>query len=445
MKKRIISFMLAGLILISQGGMTALAYEGEQADEMAMASEEVAQTYEAAAVTKITVHPASVAALGGTVHLSVEGTGLTADNWGAEVHAYIAGTDFCLDGSQDAVVTDISLSGAVITIPSNTKKNTVEYRVTAGVKNGASVQNQATAVIQQEPKGETVDVEVKSVEMTDNFTVKAVFAQNVTAALADINELKKKIFFADYNNENASKVALTDTDSITISGDTLTINLQYTFEASSLTALYIQEGALKADGVIVKPIKHFITAKPRVTEIVFDEDIFDYTGGKVTARLKGVRLNELQTLTAKVFIAGETEAAQIPVEITEGAAPVITFNVPENRTDRTESYLLKVMADDQPVYEATAENPARRAIVSVMAKGVSKEEQTLSAMTITGNNRLETESGIESKDITVKVSKQVGELKVVLRLAGTNLDAKKTKVRAYDENGVLWPVYDVPE
>ena len=44
-------------------------------------------------------------------------------------------------------------------------------------------------------------------------------------------------------------------------------------------------------------------------------------------------------------------------------------------------------------------------------------------------------------NITVTVEKQVGSLKTVLRLVGTNLDATKTEVHAIDENGVIWPVY----
>ena len=64
-------------------------------------------------------------------------------------------------------------------------------------------------------------------------------------------------------------------------------------------------------------------------------------------------------------------------------------------------------------------------------------------MTITGNNKDNT--GDFNKHITVKVSPQVGELKTVLRLYGTNLDSKIVKVRAIDENGIIFPVYDIPE
>lgn len=439
MKKRIISFLLAGLIFISQSGMTALANESQpQADPILTASQE-------AEVTAVTAVPSSIAATGGTIQLNVAGTGLTADNWGVEVHSYIAGLNVSMDDRLKAQVSEISATGAVITIPANTMVNEIDYRVTAGIKDGSSIQAQAQTVIRQKKKGETIDVEVKSVEMMDDYTVTVVLAQEVKAASEDAEALKEKIFMADYSNENSNKVILGEGDTVTVSGNTITIKLENPYSATSLSALYIQEGALTANDITVKSIKYFITSKPSITEIAFDKDIYDSKGGQVTARLKGVRLDELGTIDAKVFLAGESKATDIPVNITEGTEPVITFEVPENATDRTISYFLKVTVAGQPVYEATAENPAKRAIVSVLAEGVPETARTLGAMTITGNNRVEDESGTESKEITVNVSKQLGELKVVLRLAGTNMDARMTKVRAIDENGVLWPVYDIPE
>ena len=67
---------------------------------------------------------------------------------------------------------------------------------------------------------------------------------------------------------------------------------------------------------------------------------------------------------------------------------------------------------------------------------------TLGGMTITGNNKVE---GGSPTDIEVMVSQNEGELKVELKLAGTNLDSTKTEVRAIDENGVIWPISHVPE
>lgn len=62
---------------------------------------------------------------------------------------------------------------------------------------------------------------------------------------------------------------------------------------------------------------------------------------------------------------------------------------------------------------------------------------TIVAMRNTGNTDLQ--------NAVAEVSKSIGELKTEVRLYGTNLDMKKTKLRAIDENGILWPVYDIPE
>ena len=82
-------------------------------------------------------------------------------------------------------------------------------------------------------------------------------------------------------------------------------------------------------------------------------------------------------------------------------------------------------------------------VVSVLPEGESDTTQTLSAMTISGNNKTYTNDN--STEIVVKVSPQVGELKTRLNLYGTNLDSTKTEVRAIDQNGVYWKVTHIPE
>ena len=99
---------------------------------------------------------------------------------------------------------------------------------------------------------------------------------------------------------------------------------------------------------------------------------------------------------------------------------------------------MSIEVNGTPVYEGVGGNPARRAIVSVLPKGADQKAQTLSGMTITGNNKVG-ESG-DQTSIEVMVSKQEGELKTKLKLSGTNLNPKTTKVRAIDESGVIWPV-----
>ena len=118
-----------------------------------------------------------------------------------------------------------------------------------------------------------------------------------------------------------------------------------------------------------------------------------------------------------------------------GDNPSIEFEVPKNTTQRTESYVINLTMGNTPVYVEE--------VVSVLAEGESDTAQTLSAMTISGNNKTYTNEN--STEITVKVSPQVGELKTRLNLYGTNLDSSKTEVRAIDQNGVYWKVTHIPE
>ena len=179
-------------------------------------------------------------------------------------------------------------------------------------------------------------------------------------------------------------------------------------------------------------------------QINFEKDVFDYKGGTVVAKLSGVRLEELEegSIEATITNPGTLKTTDIPVKESYGAEPTVEFTVPENTTDATQSYLLSLKVNGENVYEVDGSNLARRAIVSVLPKGAKESDQTLSSMTITGNNKLDV--GDPTK-ITVTVEKQVGSLKTVLRLSGTNLDSTKTEVRAIDENGIIWPVYHIPE
>ena len=191
--------------------------------------------------------------------------------------------------------------------------------------------------------------------------------------------------------------------------------------------------------------------KARQKEIIkmcIRDRVLDYQGGTVTATLKGVRVDEIdieKDVEAYLTGAGETDAAvgtTLDVVKTENGLQM-TVTVPENTTDNTMAYAINVKYKGMLVYEGSNGNPAKKAIISVLAKGTDPAKQTLATMTITGNNKDNT--GDFNKDITVKVSPQVGELKTVLRLYGTNLDSKIVKVRAIDENGIIFPVYDIPE
>lgn len=389
-----------------------------------------------AVVETVEVTPDSVTEAGGKVSLKITGTGLTANNWGVSAKAYIAGTDVSMADRFKVEITDKTENGATVVIPANSMRNDIEYRITVGGLKGGSVQNQASAAVFQNAKGASVQVNPKLVEMTDNFTIIATMEQDVKFGLDDMEALKKKIYIADFGSAGSNRLNLTANDQVSIEGNQITIAFEETPEIKSNSSLYVEEGAFKTmDGVNVKAFSWLIVSKSMITEIVLEDSILEHAGGAVEGVLKGVRLDEAPVITAKIMKAGSVQATDIPVTIGTGAEPSIYFELPENNTERTESYIINLTMGDTPVYVEE--------VVSVLAEGASDTEQTLAALTISGNNKIYTNEN--STEITVKVSKQVGELKTRLNLYGTNLNSKWTEVRAIDQNGIVWPVYHIPE
>ena len=383
-------------------------------------------------VTAVTATPERVPSSGGSVLIQVEGQGLTKDNWDIKYPSYIADTDISKDSDLKATVSEKTDNSVVLTIPANTMRNDIEYRIVVSAKDGSS--KASTGVI-MDKKEKSVDIRPKSVEMTDNSTIVMTMEKNVVFAF-EKETLKRKIYIADYSNKETNKIALTEKDQITVENNVVTITFDGAKTLSSTSTIYVEEGAFRdTSGVNLKAFSWLITSKPMITGIELQEDILDCNGGLVEGVLKGVRLNEVHNITAKVMYAGSIEESNIPVTLGDGAEPAISFEVPANNTELTQSYIIDLTMGDTPVYV--------QAVVSVLPEGVSATEQTLSALTISGNNKLD--SGNSLTDITVKVSPQVGELKTRLNLYGTNLDSTKTEVRAIDQYGVIWPVYHIPE
>lgn len=389
-----------------------------------------------AKITSAKVTPEQVDNYGGTVKLEVTGTELTDNNWGVEAKAYLAGMDVAMDKFK-IEVTDITATGATLKIPENTMKNALEYRIVAGARTKDGIAEQAIVKVLQDAKGDSVKIYPELVEMVDDYTINITMEQNVTLGMdGDAAALRKRFFIADYGNENSNRIELTDEDEITVENNIVSITFKESPELKTTSQLYVKNGALRStEGVNVSAFSWLITSKPRVTAIVLEKDILDSKGGTVKGYLKGVRLNEINDIEGKILMAGSSVAMDIPVTIGSGERPEITFDLPENTSKLTKSYSISLTLGGIPVYVSS--------VVSVLPDGATDKDQTLSALTITGNNKTYTNE--DSTEIVVKVSQQEGELKTRLNLYGTNLDSTKTEVRAIDQNGVIWPVHHIPE
>lgn len=405
-----------------------------------------------AKITKITATPDSLPSKGGSVKLSVEGENLTADNWTAKAVGVLEGTD-ASKGTVDAV--DVTADGAIFNFGRNMiSTNRIQWTIQAGPIVEGEMQPQKEIVIYQDKNIKVETVDIVEASQPNGQTIIAKFEKDVKVAELGAEELGKLIHIngvveIDGQPAENSVYYLQKEDVVTAKGDTVTIKLNHILKLSAGAAsIYFEQGSLKTtDGVTLKEVHWSVTSNPSIYSIDYEKDVFDYNGGTAVATLTGVRLAEVdlkdpKRLKATILDPQTSEEINLPLTIKNGTEPTITFTVPKNETDKTQTYLLSLELDGTPVYEGTGSNKAKRAIVSVLPKGADPKAPILGALTITGNGKVE---GSTLTDLTVDVEKGLGQLKVELKLAGANFDSTKTEVRAIDENGVIWPVSHVPE
>lgn len=458
MKRQVKQTLVWALTLALMSGCfagTGVTATAEDASAPEVISEDSEGT---AAITKVSLDKTQVAGEGDTVKLTVEGENLTADNWGIEVTSSVNGVAFDVTNKMNPMeLVDVTETGATILVPANTMKNEILHKIAVGVKDGNTFTKQAEVELVQEEKNySTQSLEPSSVVMKDAYTVVAVFEEELTAA-REGEALKKLIYVAD--SENTYRLG--ENDTVMIDGNTVTVSYTEELKTNAASMLYIGEGAVKLveSGNILADFRWSITMQPRISSINLDNDLLDCEGGAVTATLGGYRVEEidLDTLYAAVYIPSNTTATDIAVvkDKDDDGNPTLTFEISKNETENTQSYWLNVkygctqgadgtLVGGTPVYGDASSNRGSRATVSVLPAGKTKDDMTLSELTISGNNKNEDQTA-NVKNITVNVSNNIGELKTELRVYGTNLDSSKTKVRAIDENKIVWPVYQISE
>ena len=122
---------------------------------------------------------------------------------------------------------------------------------------------------------------------------------------------------------------------------------------------------------------------------------------------------------------------------------VAKINFPENNTNISKSYKVKIYQNGKEVNITTLEGRDRRdkPTFTVVGKGQDTSRPVLSNLTITSYRTSGTgavNDGVEKTETTV-ASNQVSK-KTEVHLYGANLNEVKTKVKIVDQNGVEWPI-----
>ena len=122
---------------------------------------------------------------------------------------------------------------------------------------------------------------------------------------------------------------------------------------------------------------------------------------------------------------------------------VARINFPENNTNTSKSYKVKIYQNGKEVNITTLEGRDRRdkPTFTVVGKDQDSTKPVLSNLTITSYRTSGTgavNDGVEKTETTV-ASNQVSK-KTEVHLYGANLNEVKTKVKIVDQNGVEWPI-----
>ena len=242
-------------------------------------------------------------------------------------------------------------------------------------------------------------------------------------------------------------INLNEGDKITIDGNTLHIDFKEPiFKDAKAYKLVVDARAfkLKSDAEN-KPFEQIITKdSPYIEDAKFVEGYkLESAGGKVILKLKGYNLPK--DLKVKI-LENDKEKTLLDVtpEITGDAnEKTITFNVPENTTDRVQSYSVLVSTDGVQYSSEVSnmQNRFRRMVVSVLPKNADADAPQIDFM------QIQSYGNVEGQDIThTNLPTGQESKKTLVWIYGANLNANHTRLRLIDKNGVYWsPIYDATQ
>ena len=260
-------------------------------------------------------------------------------------------------------------------------------------------------------------------------------------------------------NADGNYEKLKDKDTIELSDKKFVVTLEKPLEVKSLgtkkAKIKIDQGVFRKKGTesLNKDVDYFINiGKPIVRQATIEGDkVITNNNKKVTVKVNGMNLSQDAKVKAVMQTKLSKEGKQPEVEGTisgTGDEQTITFDLPENKTDRTVSYEILYKPEINGKFEKLpGNNPRSRAnsiVISLVADGEDVNASTLSFMKIQTYGATSTDKG-EIPDITYGVTPTNQESKKTFtHVYGTNLEAMKTRVRIFDERGVEWYIVNQP-
>ena len=195
----------------------------------------------------------------------------------------------------------------------------------------------------------------------------------------------------------------------------------------------------------IEKIQEAFVEDARITNYSLENEVLQ-GGGLGTLVLKGDNLTT-SNVKIRVFNSDSVEEnstlTSSVVYENRGNDLIAKINFPENNTNTSKSYKVKLYQNGKEVNITTLDKRDRRdkPTFTVVGRNQDSTKPVLSNLTITSYRTSGTgavNDGIEKTETTV-ASNQVSK-KTEVHLYGANLNEVKTKVKIVDQNGVEWPI-----
>ncbi len=199
----------------------------------------------------------------------------------------------------------------------------------------------------------------------------------------------------------------------------------------------------------IEKIQEAFVEDARITNYSLENEVLQGGGGLGTLVLKGDNLTT-SNVKIRVFNSDSVEEnstlTSSVVYEKRGNDLIAKINFPENNTNTSKSYKVKLYQNGKEVNITTLDKRDRRdkPTFTVVGRNQDSTKPVLSNLTITSYRTSGTgavNDGVEKTETTV-ASNQVSK-KTEVHLYGANLNEVKTKVKIVDQNGVEWPIEGV--
>lgn len=300
-----------------------------------------------------------------------------------------------------------------------------------------------------EESGEIVDLVPSNVYLDNSKTKITLKFDEEIFAVKDIETLKSGISYKKSGTDEFE--TLKAEDKVEIVEDKVIVTLANPIEIKLAAKVKLEDRVIK-DGKNRenRAFERFINdALPTVNQAnIVEGEVLTKIGGNVKVKLVGENLSEavmvkiLKNNKDKTSNSEITDTANVKVEVVNNKEQSITFVLPQNSTEKAETYSVMVSLDKGKTYSSAIgvnilQNRAKRLVATVLPTEKLTDKPILSFMSIQSYGT--TGGGTDHPDVTHTFT-PVGQesKKTWVTMFGANFNKALTKIKVVDENGIEW-------